>query len=193
MGRREGRAADEVLRCWAQAGLCVGRGASPVGEEVLTPPGKKEAPLGTPLFSPAAGAAPVHRPVHFAVVFDHSLREPRPADVTAKEGLGVKASDEQRVDKLQGVTRRRGPKLRPDDCGDGDGPAPPFRTIQARQQVPRFPRLQAPQEAPCGSAPTYGVMDLTDGAAFGKLIFLASSKAKSITVSRVSAGRTSNK
>jgi hypothetical protein len=48
MGRREGRAADEVLRCWAQAGLCVGRGASPVGEEVLTPPWKKEAPLGTP-------------------------------------------------------------------------------------------------------------------------------------------------
>jgi hypothetical protein len=27
---------------------------------------------------------------------------------------------------------RRGPKLRPDDCGDGDGPTPPFRTIQAR-------------------------------------------------------------
>jgi hypothetical protein len=64
---------------------------------------------------------------------------------------------------------------------------------EGHQQVPRFPRLQAPQEAPCGSAPTYGVMDLTDGAAFGKLIFLASSKAKSITVSRVSAGRTSNK
>jgi hypothetical protein len=79
----------------------------------------------------------VHRPVHFAVVFDHSLREPRPADLTAKEGLGVKASDEQRVDKLQGVTRparsqtaagRLWRRRRPDasiqnDSGPPQGPA----------------------------------------------------------------------
>jgi hypothetical protein len=44
MGRREGRAADEALRCCAQAGLSVGRGASPVGEEVLTPLVKNEPP-----------------------------------------------------------------------------------------------------------------------------------------------------
>jgi hypothetical protein len=46
----------------------------------------------------------VHRPVRFRCRFDHSLREPGPADPTAKEGLGVKASDEQRVDKLQVAT-----------------------------------------------------------------------------------------
>ena len=38
---------------------------------------------------------------------------------TAKERLGVKASDEQRVDNCKVPLDRRGPKPRPDECGDG--------------------------------------------------------------------------
>jgi hypothetical protein len=71
--------------------------------------------------------------------FKQALREPRPGHPTANERLGVKASDEQRVDKLQGVTRparsqtaagrlwrrrkHEDPQMRP---------TPPFRMIQAR-------------------------------------------------------------
>jgi hypothetical protein len=38
---------------------------------------------------------------------------------TAKERLGVKASDEQRVDNCKVSVDLRGPKSRPDECGDG--------------------------------------------------------------------------
>ena len=38
---------------------------------------------------------------------------------TAKERLGVKASDEQRVDNCKVPLDLRGPKPRPDECGDG--------------------------------------------------------------------------
>ena len=38
---------------------------------------------------------------------------------TAKERLGVKASDEQRVDNCKVPLDRRGPKPRPDECDDG--------------------------------------------------------------------------
>jgi hypothetical protein len=38
---------------------------------------------------------------------------------TAKERLGGKASDEQRVDNCKVPLDRRGPKPRPDQCGDG--------------------------------------------------------------------------
>jgi hypothetical protein len=38
---------------------------------------------------------------------------------TGKERLGGKASDEQRVDNCKVPTDLRGPKPRPDDCGDG--------------------------------------------------------------------------
>jgi hypothetical protein len=38
---------------------------------------------------------------------------------TAKERLGAKASDEQRVDNCKVPLDRRGPKPRPDECGDG--------------------------------------------------------------------------
>jgi hypothetical protein len=38
---------------------------------------------------------------------------------TAKERLGVKASDEQRVDNCKVPLDRRGDKPRPDECGDG--------------------------------------------------------------------------
>ena len=38
---------------------------------------------------------------------------------TAKERLGVKASDEQRVDNCKVPLDRRGPKPRPDECEDG--------------------------------------------------------------------------
>ena len=37
---------------------------------------------------------------------------------TAKERLGVKASDEQRVDNCKVPLDRRGPKPRGDECGD---------------------------------------------------------------------------
>jgi hypothetical protein len=37
---------------------------------------------------------------------------------TAKERLGGKASDEQRVDNCKVPPDLRGPKPRPDDCGD---------------------------------------------------------------------------
>jgi hypothetical protein len=37
----------------------------------------------------------------------------------AKERLGVKASDEQRVDNCKVPLDRRGPKPRPDECEDG--------------------------------------------------------------------------
>jgi len=37
---------------------------------------------------------------------------------TAKERLGVKASDEQRVDNCKVPLGQRGPKPRPDECGD---------------------------------------------------------------------------
>jgi len=37
---------------------------------------------------------------------------------TAKERLGVKASDEQRVDNCNVPLGQRGPKPRPDECGD---------------------------------------------------------------------------
>jgi hypothetical protein len=40
---------------------------------------------------------------------------------TAKERLGVKASDEQRVDNCKVPLDRRGPKPRPDECEDGVG------------------------------------------------------------------------
>jgi uncharacterized protein DUF2380 len=39
---------------------------------------------------------------------------------TGKERLGVKASDEQRVDNCKVPVDLRGPKLRPDECGDGE-------------------------------------------------------------------------
>jgi hypothetical protein len=38
---------------------------------------------------------------------------------TAKERLGGKASDEQRVDNCKVPLKQRGPKPRPDDCRDG--------------------------------------------------------------------------
>jgi hypothetical protein len=38
---------------------------------------------------------------------------------TAKERLGGKASDEQRVDNCKVPLDRRGPKPRPDECEDG--------------------------------------------------------------------------
>jgi hypothetical protein len=38
---------------------------------------------------------------------------------TAKERLGVKASDEQRVDNCKVPLDLRGPKPRPDECDDG--------------------------------------------------------------------------
>jgi ribosomal protein L27 len=38
---------------------------------------------------------------------------------TAKERLGVKASDEQRVDNCKVPIELRGAKSRPDECGDG--------------------------------------------------------------------------
>jgi hypothetical protein len=38
---------------------------------------------------------------------------------TAKERLGAKASDEQRVDNCKVPRDLRGPKPRPDVCGDG--------------------------------------------------------------------------
>jgi hypothetical protein len=38
---------------------------------------------------------------------------------TAKERLGRKASDEQRVDNCKVPPDMRGPKPRPDHCGDG--------------------------------------------------------------------------
>ena len=38
---------------------------------------------------------------------------------TGKERLGGKASDEQRVDNCKVPPDLRGPKPRPDDCGDG--------------------------------------------------------------------------
>ena len=38
---------------------------------------------------------------------------------TAKERLGVEASDEQRVDNCKVPLDLRGPKPRPDQCGDG--------------------------------------------------------------------------
>src|SRR5258705_9939251 len=37
---------------------------------------------------------------------------------TAKERLGRKASDEQRVDNCKGPPQQHGPKPRPDGCGD---------------------------------------------------------------------------
>jgi hypothetical protein len=68
MGRREGRAAGQVLRCCAQAGLRIGGGANPVGKEVVIPLARD------PPFSPATGAAHVASTrAFFAVVFDRSL------------------------------------------------------------------------------------------------------------------------
>jgi hypothetical protein len=40
---------------------------------------------------------------------------------TAKERLGGKANDEQRVDNCKVPHELRGPKPRPDRCGDGIG------------------------------------------------------------------------
>jgi len=40
---------------------------------------------------------------------------------TAKERLGRKASDEQRVDNCKVPPDLHGPKPRPDECGDGGG------------------------------------------------------------------------
>ena len=40
---------------------------------------------------------------------------------TAKERLGGKASDEQRVDNCKVPPNLRGPKPRPERCGDGTG------------------------------------------------------------------------
>jgi hypothetical protein len=43
---------------------------------------------------------------------------------TGKERLGGKASDEQRIDNCKVPLELRGPKPRPDDCGDGMGTRP---------------------------------------------------------------------
>jgi hypothetical protein len=43
---------------------------------------------------------------------------------TGKERLGGKASDEQRVDNCKVPPDLRGPKPRPDDCGDGVSTSP---------------------------------------------------------------------
>ena len=43
---------------------------------------------------------------------------------TLKERLSDKASDEQRVDNCKVPLDLRGPKPRPDDCGDGMGTRP---------------------------------------------------------------------
>ena len=43
---------------------------------------------------------------------------------TGKERLGGKASDEQRVDNCKVPLDLRGPKPRPDDCGDGVSTSP---------------------------------------------------------------------
>jgi hypothetical protein len=43
---------------------------------------------------------------------------------TAKERLGGKASDEQRLDNCKVPLDLRGPKPRPDDCGDAAGTPP---------------------------------------------------------------------
>jgi hypothetical protein len=47
--------------------------------------------------------------------------QPQPTR-TAKERLGGKASDEQRLDNCKVPRDLRGPKLRPDDCGDAASP-----------------------------------------------------------------------
>jgi hypothetical protein len=71
MGRREGRAAGEVLRCCAQAGLRIGRGGQPVGGrgdhpcQNRDPPGTSHQPQ-MPSRASTRG--------FFAVVCDHSLR-----------------------------------------------------------------------------------------------------------------------
>ena len=50
-------------------------------------------------------------------------RTPKRATIrTAKERLGSKASDEQRVDNCKVPLDLRGPKPRPDECGS-DGPS----------------------------------------------------------------------
>jgi hypothetical protein len=103
---------DEAVSCGAQAGLRIGRG-KPGRRGSSDPLVKNETPLGTPPFSHRPQVPlPCIDPCVFAVVFDDSLREPRPGHPTANERLGVKASDEQRVDKLQ-VT---GATTRPPDC-----------------------------------------------------------------------------
>src|SRR5215469_6868854 len=53
---------------------------------------------------------------------------------TAKERLGGKASDEQRVDNCKVPLELRGPKSRPDQCGDGAS------TPAKRLSVPDSPR-----------------------------------------------------
>ena len=49
--------------------------------------------------------------------------QPQPTR-TAKERLGGKASDEQRLDNCKVPLDLRGPKPRPDDCGDAASPPP---------------------------------------------------------------------
>jgi hypothetical protein len=49
--------------------------------------------------------------------------QPQPTR-TAKERLGGKASDEQRLDNCKVPRDLRGPKPRPDDCGDAASPPP---------------------------------------------------------------------
>jgi hypothetical protein len=53
---------------------------------------------------------------------------------TAKERLGGKASDEQRVDNCKVPLDLRGPKPRPDQCGDGSS------TPAKRLSAPDSPR-----------------------------------------------------
>jgi hypothetical protein len=64
---------DEAVSCGSQAGLRVGRGASPVGKEA-GPPGQKSRPLSGPPFfhHPQVPLACMDR-AFFAVDFDPSL------------------------------------------------------------------------------------------------------------------------
>jgi hypothetical protein len=53
---------------------------------------------------------------------------------TAKERLGVKASDEQRVDNCKVPLDRRGPKPRPDECDDGARHEAPQMSIESERE-----------------------------------------------------------
>ena len=59
------------------------------------------------------------RVVAMALVVQLGLASTAEPTRTAKERLGGKASDEQRVDNCKVPLDLRGPKPRPDGCGDG--------------------------------------------------------------------------
>jgi hypothetical protein len=148
MGRREGRAPDEVVSCCAQAALRIGRGANPVGKEAVPPWSKSKIPPWDPPFLASHRCrSRASTRTFFAVVFDRSLRvtAPLPLCATARGRLSllvVRSTQDNCLSCRKGVVCAQPLLLEisgralaaigrfAGSDAKSQRPPPPFRTIQ---------------------------------------------------------------